>query len=49
MALNSAYLKKNYKKTLKNWQYTIRNINCYLLAMCEYFTTLQNYNRRSTI
>ena len=40
MALNSAYLKKNYKKTLKNWQYT-RNINCYLvLAMCEYFLIL---------
>ena len=39
MALNTAYLKKNYKKTLKNWQYT-RNINCYLLAMCEYFLPL---------
>ena len=48
MASNSAYLKRNYKKTFKNWQFT-RNINCYLLAMCEYFTTIQNYNRRSTI
>ena len=33
MASNSAYLKRNYKKTLKNWQYTTRNMNCYLLAM----------------